>query len=292
MNTYMKYRARLRSPQRFRIRACTPTVGARRSPRIGLALSGGGVKAVAHIGVLDALARAGLKFDLVAGTSAGALVGLFHCAGHEPDSMAHALRAELSGKSWWHWLPLGKYWRLSRLLKGGLKAIMQRYIDARRFEDLLIPFFAISTDLVRGEAVVHERGDVIQAVAASMSLPGLAAPVRDGERLLVDGGLLTYLPSEVLKQRGADFVVGVDLSADDGGSANRPTGALAVLYRSWDLPYRALCDRQLAAADVLIRPRLAGLGCADFAHMEALLERGREAGEMAVARIRALMSHR
>jgi NTE family protein len=283
MNTYRNFPG-LPSPPRF------GPAGQR--PRIGLALSGGGAKAVAHVGVLDALVRAGVTFDLVAGTSAGALAGLFYCAGHDPDSMAYVLRTELSACRWWRWLPFGKYWRLSRLLRGGgLQRVIARHVPARRFEELPIPFFVTSTDLVRGEAVVHERGELLPAVQASMSLPGFARPVRDGERLLVDGGLLTYLPSEVLKQRGADLVVGVELSGDSLCDSLCPVGggAFSVLRRSWALQHQALHGAQLAAADVLIRPRLAGLGSADFAHMGAMFERGRQAGELAVERIRALL---
>src|SRR5687768_10459218 len=97
--------------RRFQLPGITP----RRSLRIGLALSGGGVKAAAHIGVLSALVRAGVKFDMVAGTSAGALVGLFYCDGHDPESMSHVIQAELMGGWWWRCLPLGNYWRLCRL---------------------------------------------------------------------------------------------------------------------------------------------------------------------------------
>lgn len=299
-----------RRSSRFRTLNRKPAPSAKRRPRVGLALSGGGVKAVAHIGVLSALVRAGIHFDMVAGTSGGALVGLFHCAGHHPDSMSRLLRAELSGRWWWRCLPFGKYWRLARLLRGGLQSIMRRHVRMRRFEDLPIPFFATSTDLVRGERVVHDQGDVVRAVQASMSIPGLARPVHDGERLLVDGGVLTYLPSEVLKERGADIVIGVELSGnDDWGkdtealiepdtaeSDTQAAGSLhrvySVFQRARDLQERAQHGRQLAAADVLIRPQLAGLGYADFAHTKEMFEKGRHAGELAVGRIRALLQKR
>jgi NTE family protein len=290
MRTIVKNWKRLPAHRRFHAAAVSEQRQPQRTPRLGLALSGGGVKAVAHIGVLSALRDAGLNFDMVAGTSAGALVGLFYCAGHDPDSMSRVLQAELAGRWWWRWLPMGKYLRLTRLLRcGGLQEIMRRHVSATRFEDLQKPFFATSTDLVHGEAVIHERGDVVQAVQASMSLPGFANPVRDGDRLLVDGGLLTYLPSEILRQRGADIIVGVELAGEPGVADTPGCDALSVFGRVMHMQHNLLHQQQLAAADVLIRPRLAGFGCADFANMDTIFERGREAGKLAAERIRNLI---
>ncbi len=289
MNFLVQTNAPMTLSPRLRREPARPRSAARRSPRIGIALSGGGMKGAAHIGVLSALVRAGLKFDMLAGTSAGALMGLFFCDGYDPESMSRVLEAEFVGGWWWRCMPFGKYWRLRRLLRGGgLKNIIRRHIRARRFEDLAIPFFATSTDLVRGEEVIHERGELVDAVQASMSIPGLTPPVRDGDRLLVDGGLLTYLPTEVLRERGADIVIGVDLSADKDDESTTSSGAVSVFCQAVDLQNRVLQRRQLAAADVIIRPRLPGIGCADFSKMQLCFDRGEEAGAMAVARIREL----
>jgi NTE family protein len=257
-----------------------------------VALSGGGVKATAHVGVLRALVHAGLKIDMVSGASAGALAGVFFCDGHRPEAMFEILTAELGASRFWGWLPFGNYWRLSRLLKhGGLRRLMERHLKNRRFEDLAIPLLVTSTDLVRGEAVTHEQGELVPAVLASMSLPGFTAPVADGARLLVDGSLLNNLPAEELRQRGADIVIGVDLAGPDEVEDRPcpPANTLAVLLRSWEIQYREILRTQLAAVDVLIRPRVADLGLADFSQMATLYERGWAAGTEAATRIRALI---
>lgn len=267
----------------------------RRAPRIGLALSGGGAKAVAHVGVFKALLNAGLHIDLVAGTSGGALAGVFFCAGYGPEAMFQILCRHLRAIKLWRWIPFGQYWRLSRLLKRGvIQEIIEKHVQARRFEDLRIPFHVTSTDLVKGEAVVHSHGDLVRAVMASMSVPGMTPPVRDGNRLLVDGAVLNHLPTEILRRQGADIIIGVDLAGysvpdEDWTQSLSQCGGLGLVSRAWDIQNRQLMRTNLADVDVVIRPQLSEFSFADFTRMEALVERGEEAAGLAVPTIRALI---
>jgi predicted acylesterase/phospholipase RssA len=268
----------------------------RTNPRIGLALSGGGAKSAAHIGVIQALLQTGVLIDLVAGTSGGALAGLFLCDGHSPASMSRILKDELVIGRFWRMLPWGKYWQLSRLFRrGNLTQMLSRHIRARKFSELRIPFFATATDLLSGERVVLQDGDVVRAVMASMSLPGLTPPVEHEGRRLVDGGVLHYIPADVLRENGADIVIGVDLGgcnapSDEWKNWNEGDGSLQVLRRAWAIQNRELARRQLEEVDVVIRPEVNGFGIADLLKMERLIDRGVEAGARAASEIDHVIS--
>lgn len=180
-------------------------------PKIGLALSGGGARGIAHVGVLKALFAAGINPHCIAGTSIGAVVGALYGAGHEvADLEAEAL--ELASMSrligfidWlpsWNGLMDGKaiYNHLNRLLGPGTT-----------FADLRLPLGVTATDLTSGAAVNMTDGSVIDAVRASLSLLGIFKPVRRGHQRLVDGGFLNHLPIDLARALGADVVIAVDV---------------------------------------------------------------------------------
>jgi NTE family protein len=257
-----------------------------------LALSGGGAKAAAHLGVMRVLDLMGLKIDLVAGTSGGALAGVFHCDGHSPDRSFEILQQSLMAKRWWHRFPGARYWQLARHFRQQtLATTMEGHLRAKTFADLKTPLFVTATDLVTGESVVLDRGELSPAVMASMSLPGFAPPVAIGNRLLVDGGVLNNLPINAILRHGADIIIAVDL-----GSCNAPSGEWArwrpnrgsvdVLRRAWDIQNRELTRRRLAAADVVIRPQVGEFGIADMGRMGELMRLGEEAAVQSIPLIR------
>lgn len=268
-----------------------------RRPTIGLALSGGGAKAAAHVGALRILECLRLKFDLVAGTSGGALAGLFHCDGHSPDAIFEILQSELMGGTWWPWVPGGRYWQLARLFRRGiLRSVIDRHVRAREFSELATPFITTATDLVTGESVYQYEGEVASAVMASMSLPGIAPPVPIKDRLLIDGGVLNNVPTNVLKDRKVDIIIAVDLgecnAPRDEWSLWRPRrGSMGVLQRAWAIQNRELTRRQLAVADVVIRPDVAEFGIADLSKMDLLKKRGEEAAVRAIPLIQSILAH-
>ena len=179
-----------------------------RRPRIGLALSGGGARGSAHMGVLRTLEQAGIGYDMMSATSIGALAGLIHCCGYSADYMIEACKRELMPSWWLSRIPGGVYLHLTRLIRpGGIAKGICRYIGQDcRLEELPTPLYITATDLISGELVVQDRGCAVTALMASMSLPGMTSPVANSNRLLVDGGVLNNLPGEVLRQRGADIV--------------------------------------------------------------------------------------
>ncbi|MFY7949405.1 MAG: patatin-like phospholipase family protein, partial [Gemmatimonas sp.] len=208
-------------------------------PRIGLALSGGGARGFAHVGVLRVLEQMRVPIDCIAGTSAGAAVGAAYAAGLSPDEIEarlrrvdwgdifvdevarteRAYRAKQSDRVPQLGVTLGvdaSGLRAAPGLSAGHKVELLLHdllgvsTELASFDQLGLPFRAVATDLVRGDMVVLDRGSLVRAVRASMSVPSGFAPVREQERLLVDGGLSRNLPVDVVRKLCADVVIAVD----------------------------------------------------------------------------------
>jgi NTE family protein len=187
--------------------------------RIGLALGSGAARGWAHIGVLRALAREGIKPDIVAGTSMGALVGGIELCGHL-DTLAD-WSLSLNRKRIFSYLDL-------RLGAGGLLGgkplveLMTEHVGDRRIEDLPVRFVAVVTDLVNGHEVWVRRGPLVESIHAAIALPGLFAPVDIGGRWYVDGALVNPVPVSVCRAYGAQLVIAVNLNADHLGRTRIP----------------------------------------------------------------------
>ena len=298
-------------------------------PRIGLALGSGSARGWAHIGVIRALAEAGIAPDLVCGTSIGALVGAAY-VGDELDRL----------ESWVRGLRLQTVVSfLDFSLNGGLikgdKLIAyfrQHFVD-RDIEEFSRPYAAVATDLKHGREVWLREGRVTDAVRASIALPGLFTPVRRDGAWLVDGGLVNPVPVSLCRAMGADLVIAVDLNADllgrhlgstpgkapqHGEATASPSLAdtmrariqagmsqiglnhdkgpqlpdmLDVLASSINIMQVRITRSRLAGepADVLLTPRLADLGLMEFHRADAAIEAGRRAVEEAMPLLRRLM---
>ena len=182
----------------------------RRRPIVGLALSGGGARGLAHIGVLKVLDREGIPVDLLAGTSAGGVVAALRALGMSPG--------EMEERGFW----LGRWRNLVQLVdradsRMGLFSaqkvadLLHRHFGDKTFADLDIPLALVAVDLETGEEVVLQEGLVLDGLRATTAYPGVFEPVRIGERLLVDGGVLNNLPCDVARSMGADVVIAVDI---------------------------------------------------------------------------------
>jgi NTE family protein len=193
------------------------------SPRIGLALGGGGARGWAHIGVLRALERAGIKPDVVCGTSVGALVGALALAGRLDVLEDWALglnRFRIAGY-------------LDFRVRGGmisgnrLTAVLREHLGDLKIEELPVPFACVATDLLTGHEVWLRQGSVVEMLRASFSLPGLFSPVEVDGRWLVDGALVNPLPVSVCRAMGARVVIAVNLNADPIGCIRVPGQRIA-----------------------------------------------------------------
>ena len=208
-----------------------------RTHRIGLALSGGSVRALAHIGVIKVLSEAGIRPAFVAGTSAGSLIGAMLAAGMDWREMASLARSV--------------FW--PKLLHGDtLRRFCSRHLPAR-FPDLKLPFAAIATELPRRQPVILAKGELATAISASCAMRVIRRPVRREGRLLKDGGIACVLPSEACRVMGADLIVGSDVW--EVSSFLRSAGISPIHPRAghaYPRHYRSA----LAHTDLLIHPRI------------------------------------
>jgi len=277
-------------------------------PKIGLALSGGGARGGAHIGVLKALEKLNVPIDYIAGTSMGAIVGGFYAAGYTPEQIEDILKntdwsaafsdePERSGVTMRKkeldadlliphrlgfnrgrlQLPLG-------MIEGQkLDQIFQRVLlpvrDIRDFDLLRIPFRALATDLATGAEVVLADGSLADAIRASMSIPGIFAPVMLDERVLVDGGLANNLPISVVREMGADIVIAVDISSPLL-TRRELDSVLEVTEQLTNFLTRKNTEQQLATLgprDVLLVPWLGDYSTTDFLQVLSLVDEGYKA---------------
>lgn len=249
-------------------------------PRIGLALGGGAAKGFAHIGVIKMLEANGFKPRVVAGTSAGSVVGVLYASGRNAFELQR-----IAGD-----LQQSEIRDLSLLSGGMVKGQkLQDYINAqigqRPIERLKLPFAAVATQLETGNRTVFTRGNAGQAVRASSSIPGVFAPVGIGAYTYVDGGIVSPVPVDAARGLGADIVIAVDISTKASGKT--PDSLLGIVNQSIAIMGQKLGAQELARADVVIRPRVATIGPAEFERRnEAVLE-GEKAALAAMPQLRA-----
>jgi NTE family protein len=239
-------------------------------PKIGLALGGGAVRGFAHIGVLQVLEEANIPIDMVSGTSVGSVIGAFYCAGM-PLNMVEEIAVNVN------------WWRLARptLSRDGFVSFapLEKWLDSQlgslHFEDLAIPLISIATDLLTGETVFFDRGPLAPAIRASCSVPGLVTPVYYEEHILCDGAVSANVPGDVLYQKGADFVIGVDVFRS---AYKRPLhlGPLGRGLTAVEIMVRA-SGNGLKNVDCLISPELSGATYIRFGKRQELIDLGRRA---------------
>lgn len=274
-------------------------------PKIGLALSGGGMRGLAHIGVLKVLEREGIPIDLLAGTSMGGLVGAAYAAGL---SLEYIEQEALRMGSLRQIIPFFDRSISNPSVLQGKKVedYLCELLGEVRFEELRVPLAVVAVDLNREEKVVLHEGRVRDAVRATIALPGLFMPVKRGDRLLVDGGLLDNLPADVVRGMGAERVIAVDVSTSRETVSLfterlyrhrfMPSGfveLLEVLWRSLNVMMHEM-DRQClerAATDLLLRPSLPpGVTVlTGFSLVEETIESGTRAAEDALPRLERLL---
>ncbi len=254
-----------------------------RPPRIGLALGGGAARGFAHIGVIQVLEEAGIRPDLVAGTSAGSLVAALYAAGKTPQELA-AMALTLDEGAITDWSFPGR-----GVIRGEALA---RYVNQqagwRAIEQLRLPLGIVATDLDSGAPVLFQRGDVGTAVRASSAVPAVFQPVRIGEREYVDGGLVSPVPVRFARQMGAELVIAVDISTPPEGGAT--DGALKLLLQTFAIMSRSINRFELREADVVLRPNLVGVSSADFQSRVRAIRAGREAATALLPELKARLA--
>jgi len=288
-------------------------------PMIGLALSGGGARGGAHVGVLKALEEMNIPVDYIAGTSMGAIIGGLYAAGYTADEIEQLLidtdwtRALTDNPARRNRTMRKKDLERQFLIpyrvgfnKGSLQlplgAIAGQHLDQifhqmlfpvvgiSDFDDLPIPYRAVATDLVTGEAVVLANGSLANSLRASMSVPGVFAPVKIDGRLLVDGGMSNNLPVSVVREMGADVVIAVDISTPLL-TEEQLTSILSVTEQLTSFLTRRTTEAQIAllgTGDVLLVPELGDFSSADFEGADEIVNLGYEAAQAAGASLAGL----
>ncbi len=258
----------------------------RRQPRcVGLVLSGGAVRGIAHVGVLEVLEEAGIPIGCVVGVSAGAAVGAAYCAGLPPTQLQ-----EIARNLRWTHISRVQRPRLGLLDMSPLEDYFNELLGAQlTFADLRIPFAAVAADIVNNELVVLREGLLAPAVRASCSVPAIFSPVRLSGRLLVDGGLINNLPVSVARDLGADYVIAVDLLSHSG-LGREPRNLLEMLTATF-YTHMLVTHSEARQADCLITPEVTRVGLTDFSSAPVLLEAGRVAARAALPQLRHDLRH-
>jgi len=249
-------------------------------PRIGLALGGGAARGFAHIGVIQVLEEAGIRPDLVAGTSAGSLVAALWASGQDGAALAR-LAETMEETAFADWAFPGR-----GLLRGdALARYVRLHTGGRPIEAMTRPLGIVATDLDSGEPILFQRGDTGLAVRASSAVPAVFQPVRIGAREYVDGGLVAPVPVSQARRMGADLVIAVDIGEAPQGQA---TGdAVRMLLQTFSIMGRSLSRHELRDADVVLRPALTGVGGTDFGARQRAIQAGRAAALRALPRLQA-----
>ncbi len=288
----------------------------KKRPTVGLVLSGGGARGFAHIGVLKVLEANHIPVDYVAGASMGALIGALYAMGMSPDEMEN-----LVGRLDWPRLlqpltdvkdlsyrrkedrlnipaPLtlkgqGTDLKLPNALNSGheigllFDRLTLRYASVTDFDDLPIPFNAVGTDMLKGDSVVLSKGSLSRSLRATMSIPGVFAPVNVDGKYLSDGGLVDNIPTDIVKAMGADIVLVVNIESQIGGREVLES-LPGILSQTINISTLDNSRRSLRQADFIIAPDLGNYSLADFSKSKEITELGAKGAEQKMTLLRSI----
>lgn len=282
---------------------CVVFSGYAERKKVGVVLSGGGAKGVAHITVLKVLEDAGIPIDYVAGTSMGAIIGGLYAIGYDPYTMDSMVRSQnwpslLSDKisrrnlsfaakerkeRYILTVPLtsNKRFQLPSGIVGGqnvynlLSELTVGYHDSISFRELPIPFACVAYDMVTGKAVVLDKGNLPRSIRASMSIPGAFEPIKEDGMVLIDGGISNNFPADVVKAMGADIIIGVDVSAGPRGEEDLLTISDLFNQITHFLGEEAY-NKNMELIDLYIKPDIVPYTAGSFSAeaIDSLLRRG------------------
>jgi NTE family protein len=275
--------------------------------RIGLALGGGSARGLAHIGIIDALLESGIRIDAIAGTSIGALIGAGLASGHYDRIREFALSLNARKALFSICDPSIP---ISGLMEGKKASkTIARMLEVENIEDMKIPFCAVCCDHATGERYILDRGPVINAIKASISIPGLFEPLIVGGRILLDGGIVEPVPVRSVRELGADFVIAVDLNhfvldrpPEDRRNIIRGLDRIRGKKRGMPDIFRMMMDglfimeRNLSLRtlkedppDILLQPKIGDIGFLDYYRAKDAIAMGRECALEGMERIRMAM---
>ncbi|MCC9603320.1 patatin-like phospholipase family protein [Stieleria sp. JC731] len=265
--------------------------------RIGLALGGGGARGIAHIGVLEVFQRAGVVFDSIAGTSAGAIVTAAVGLGFKPAEVGDFFRQEMVPPSFMAKRSSTRRIFLLHSFRGGrFETKLRRYMGELTFQQADLPLSITTLDLISGEQQIRRDGDLVQAVLQSINHPVFGRPIIQDGQMLVDGGVLMNVPASVLRSEGCDQVISIDVGStittdygkDRKGNLKKPS-YFSTLLRAMDISRRHCSALHREESDLIIIPQTSDFRIEDFHAVDALIDAGREAGEKAIDNVKRLV---
>jgi NTE family protein len=249
-------------------------------PSIGLALGGGFARGIAHIGVLKVLEEENIPVRFIAGTSVGALIGAAYCSGVSPEELEQvAARVRFRDLARW---TLSRYGFASNLR---MITFLNKLLKVKTFEELRIPLAVTATDFASGEGVVFRSGPLADPVRASCAYPGVFLPVTVDGRLLVDGMLAHALPTQPLREMGANRVIAVSLRSR-WANGEGPKHIFDVIGQCFAIAQNMNCAQARQCADLVIEPDVTGYRYDDFEHSSELVLIGERATRAAIPEIR------
>jgi predicted acylesterase/phospholipase RssA/CRP-like cAMP-binding protein len=273
-----------------------------RGIQIGLALGGGAARGMAHLGVLKALEQHGIYIDMLAGTSAGALTGAMYAAGLDPDYITHSFKADLEPSWIFRQLPAGGYWYLLyKYRRNQFDPMLRKYLGRAKMEQLILPMFAISVDLVEGERLVREVGDATISVLESINLPPLSLPIIRSGQALVDGGLLNNIPANVLVAKGCNLVIASSVTAklekdfieirSKGRSRNSGFfSSIQVIMRQTMIQNYNMNSVGVQPADFVVAPDVTSFDISEFTRADEMALIGEETTNAIAANLHKMLS--
>jgi NTE family protein len=270
----------------------------KRKRKVGLALSGGAARAFSHIGVLKILEELGVDITAVSGTSMGSIIGAFYCSGIKLEEMEAYVRS-MDWKSFLLFsnLSLSKTGIVNwRKLEGELK----KFLGDKTFSDCRIKLCCVAVNLITGKKVILSKGRLLDAVKASIAIPGFFSPVCMGDYILIDGGVVEPLPTDSLKKMGVDFIIASSVNNDNArdklldlkngaaqGRQNKNKLSIRnVLDMSLGIMEREITRHYLDIADIVIEPKVGDFGFFDLTRGGAIIRRGVEAARIKVPEIK------
>lgn len=253
--------------------------------RVALVLGSGGVRGMAHVGVIEELEKAGIPIDLIVGCSAGSMVGALYADNPNVEAIKAAvwsIRTNL--------LLDIDLWNCRYGLSQArtMRKIFDQYLSVHTFEQLKIPLVVVTTDLNSGELVPIASGNLDHAVVASCSIPLLYVPCDHGGRVLVDGGVINPIPVRVAKDLGAEFIIAVDLC--ELLPKTFPTNLFGIAARSAEIAFLWQTEHCARGADIVIRPKTSGIGIFNDKMKCKIYEAGKVAAQAHIPRIKQALA--
>ncbi len=259
----------------------------KKRPRVALVLGGGGARGFAHVGVINVLAKSGVPIDLIVGTSAGSVVGALYADSADAKMVEHIMR----GSAFFDFADFTIVKNGNGFISGRqLQHFLLKKMHARSFNQLKIPFVAVTTDLFSGKAKVLSSGPVAPAVNASSAMPGAMHPVKLYGYTLIDGGLVEQVPVSIAQRYHPDIIIAVNLEADL--PKEMPTSFIDVFQRAFDITIHTIAEHACVGADVTIHPTVGTVGTFDISQKSRLIHAGEVAAQKAMPKIRTLLKEK